>query len=346
MSKWYEENSLSQDIIVASRVRLSRNLKDYVFPGKMSLEEKQKLREELLGERQHITDWMGSSFSCYSLEKLSDLEKEAFKERMVLNQAVLDQSEGAGLILSSDESISVVCNGSDHLRLLVNRSGMKLHEAWMEASRLDDCFNELHEYAFDEKMGYKTAFPTNVGTGMRVYVVLHLPLLSVNRRFRDILNEVSRYGLTLKKAFGDGNESFGSMYLLYNQKTLGISEKDIVQITSKIALQLAGQERRLREYTQEQHQMLVEDEAYKVYGVLKYARMLNLKDALADLSQLRWAESVGAIQLEKNFNFYDLMLQVQDATLQLKLQQKLDETALSIERAAWVRERLPKLNHE
>lgn len=343
MSKWYEENNISQDIIVASRVRLLRNLREHVFPARLKTEEKKKLTEQLLSEHQHLTTWMGKSFNCWKLDELSDIQKQALKERLVINQAVFQQSEGAGLMLSSDESISVVCNANDHLRFLVNRPGMKLPDAWLEANRMDDCFNELHQYAFDEKMGYMTAFPTNVGTGMRAYVILHLPLLSANRNFRDILNEVSRYGLTLKKGFGDGNESLGAVYVLYNQKTLGISEKDIVQITGKIALQLAGHERQLREYAVEQHRLQVEDEAYKIYGILKYARMLSLKEALNDLSQLRWAESVGAIQLKEPLNCYELMLQVQDATLQDNVQETLDEKGLLCERARWIRERMPEI---
>lgn len=213
----------------------------------------------------------------------------------------------------------------------------------MEASRLDDCFNELHEYAFDEKLGYMTSFPTNLGTGMRAYVILHLPLLSANRKFRDILNEVSRYGLTLKKAFGDANEVMGAIYVLYNQKTLGMSEKDIIQITSRIALQLAGHERHLREYAIGQHQMQVEDEAHKIYGILRYARMLSLKDALTDLSQLRWAESVGGIELKSVLNCYEMMLQVQDATLQVNSGRALSETERMLVRADWIRRHLPEV---
>lgn len=342
MSKWYEENHVSQDIIVASRIRLLRNVRDHVFPAKMESEERKQLTNQFLGEKERITQRMGRAFDCLMMDDLSVLQKQALKERMVINQAVLDHSDGVGILLSSDEAISITCNANDHLRILVNRPGMKLMEAWMEASRLDDCFNERYAYAFDEKLGYMTSFPTNLGTGMRAYVVLHLPLLSANRKFQDLIDEVSRYGLTLKKAFGDSNEALGAIFVLCNQKTLGISEKDIIQITSRVAQQLAGHERYLREYAMEQHQLQVEDEAYKRYGILKYARLLSLKDALTDLSQLRWVESVGGIELRKVLNCYEMMLQVQDATLQVNCNRTLSETERMLARADWIRKHLPE----
>ena len=220
---------------------------------------------------------------------------------------------------------------------------MDLESAWKDANQVDDILNESFEYAFDEKLGYMTAFPTNLGTGMRAYLILHLPLLSSSRQFRVLMGGISRYGLAMKGAFGEGNDNPGSLFVLYNQKTLGVSEEDIIQILTKVAGQLASQERSVRTQSVKTHRNEIEDCIYRSYGILKYARSISFKDALNYLSQLRWGIEMNLLPIEETIPCYQLMLGVQPANLQVTYDRPMNQEELDRARASYLRKFLPDL---
>lgn len=343
MRKWYEEAGNEDDIIVVSRIRLLRNLRDHLFPARLSTEEKKELNQSIFKALEPLPARFGQPFESCTLDEFSDTHKMALKERHVINQSALESDSSIGVVLSSDESISVTTNANDHIRIFVSKSGLDLESAWKDANQVDDILNESFEYAFDEKLGYMTAFPTNLGTGMRAYLILHLPLLSSSRQFRVLMGGISRYGLAMKGAFGEGNDNPGSLFVLYNQKTLGVSEEDIIQILTKVAGQLASQERSVRTQSVKTHRNEIEDCIYRSYGILKYARSISFKDALNYLSQLRWGIEMNLLPIEETIPCYQLMLGVQPANLQVTYDRPMNQEELDRARASYLRKFLPDL---
>lgn len=340
--KWYEERSSEKDVIVASRIRLLRNLTDYVYPWKLKEEESEKLIAKLRDGMADLTSMDGRVYQFCKLDQLTEAQRMAFRERRVISQAAA-QSSGAGLLLSEDESVSILMNCEDHLRIQINKAGAQLSQAWKEIDRIDDYINARYPYAFDEHVGYLTTYPTNIGTGMRAYMVLHLALFDSVSKFQDIIGEIGRYGLKLKPAFASDRQQNGNMYLLYNEKTLGISEEEILELLEKVAGQLTAQERMLRENSVEKHHLEVEDICYKAYGTIRYSRLLTLKMAMHLLSQLRWGQEMDVIHFQKPCNFYELMMEIQQANLAVTCSKPMQADAQNEVRAKWIREKLPEL---
>ena len=177
MSKWFEEIDSKNSNVIYSRVRLARNWDEYVFPSRMTAAQCSEMVERLREGLKGLKDQDGRDLSYSQLDQMQELEKMALRERRILNMACVSRKEPSGLLLSADESGSVVLGGDDHIRMQMLSPGLKLDELWQKADVLDDYVNERFSYAFDEKYGYLTSFPTNVGTGLRACAVLHLPTL-------------------------------------------------------------------------------------------------------------------------------------------------------------------------
>lgn len=343
MRKWYEEAGNEDDIIVVSRIRLLRNVKGFRFPARLSAEEKKELGKSIFQSLESLPSRFEQPFESCTLDDFSDIHKMALKERQVINHSALESQTSIGVSLSSDESISITTNSTDHIRILVSKPGLDLAAAWTVANQVDDAINESFEYAFDEKLGYMTAFPTNLGTGMRAYLILHLPLLSSSRKFRVLMDGINRYGVAVKGAFEEGNDNPGSLFVLYNQKTLGVSEEDIIQILTKVAGQLASQERSVRNQSVKAHKNEIEDSIYRSYGILKYARTISFKDAMNYLSQLRWGMEQGILPVKEIIPCYQLMLGVQPANLQVRYDKPMDQEEMDRARASYIRQFLTDL---
>lgn len=343
MQKWYETEGRSQETVVASRVRLLRNLKDYLFPVKLPEEEKKKLTDQLHSQLQGISTVTGLSFHNASFQKFDQNQKEALRERHVINRSAAQKDGAVGLMLSEDESVSLVFNADDHIRLQVSSSGLNLEGAWSRADRIDDFINERFAYGFDQRFGYMTTYPSNLGTGMRAYLILHLPMLAATGRMQTLAGEVGRFGVALKDAYTEDGENLGDLYVAYNQKTLGQSEDDIAAVLTKLGGQIAFQEKKLRRHAAQNHHLERQDAIYKAYGSLKYARILTLKDAMQALSVLRLGACEKLMPMEDFNRLYKLMMDVQPYNLQIHYQKPLKGIELDQARAEYLRENLPEL---
>ncbi len=341
MNKWYEKITDQSDIYVASRIRLVRNLREYPFPGRLSDTVNGLLTDILQGVCKALEEELGKELHCSTFANFSALQMQALKERRIINKSIQQKKHPMGLTVSGDESVSIVYNGDDHIRMQVSVPGLSLEEAWKTANQLDDFYNQRFEYAFDEKLGYLTTFPTNAGTGMRGYVLLHLPFLSAGGGLQKLNREMGRYGLVIKGAFGDLEENPGDIVVLSNQKTLGISESDIMEVLTNIANHLASQEIRLREKSLKQNYSQHQDRIYKAYGILKYARMLDMSEALNCLSSLKWGIGNGLVETAAPTNCYRMMLECQDANLQMLSDKPMEGDALARARADYIRKYLP-----
>ena len=343
MAKWFEEAEKEMSNVIYSRVRLVRNWKEYPFPGKMTREQGAEMTARLNEGLKDIGSLDGCRYAKAELERLADLDRAALTERRVLGRSMSKKKGPASLIVSEDERASIVLNGDDHIRIQVLEAGLNLEGCYKRADRLDDYISERFEYSFVEKYGYLTSYPTNVGTGLRASVVLHLPLLSRKRSFNSLVADMGRFGTAVRGVYGEGGENYGSLYQVSNQKTLGQSEKEIIELVTKAAAELDAQERRLRQEALKQKPLGCQDEVYKSYGVLRYARRLTRKDAMEFLSQIMVGVRDGILKTKEPCSIYRIMLGIQPANL-LKLAEKpMEKEELEAARAQFVRAELPEI---
>lgn len=343
MEKWYEVPESLDSCVIYSKIRLARNWSEYPFPDKMTREQSMELTARILGGLQNIGNTDGKAYRCSYLHQMSDLDKAVYVERKVLNRGIIKKKDVGGLVLSEDERIGITINGDDHVRIQILEKGLNLAENYKKANEIDDYIGESIEYAFDEKYGYLTTFPTNVGTGLRASVILHLPMISRKKNFNSLVADMGRFGTTIRGVYGEGSENYGSLYRVSNQKTLGQTEKDIIDLVGKAATELALQERRLRREALKHHAVSCADEAYKSYGVLKYARRLSRKDSMEFLSQLMFGISTGIIETKEPYSVYELMLGTQTANLLIHADSPLNKEEVDEARAVYLREHLPEI---
>ena len=229
MTKWFEEVANDASNIVSSRVRLSRNWEEYKFPSRLEPDEARTMIARLKQNFRDLGDRDGQFYEYEDLELMEKLDRTALRERRLLNRTLAEKTTPGGILCSEDERVSMVLNADDHIRLQVLASGLDLQECYAKADALDDYINEKIPYAFNEKYGYLTSYPTNVGTAMKASVVVHLPSLTMNKKFQELLGDMGRFGTTVRGVYGRGNENYGDLYEVVNQKTLGITEQETLK---------------------------------------------------------------------------------------------------------------------
>lgn len=342
---WYEEPGSSQDVAAASRIRLFRNRADIAFPWKLSQEDAGKATDEMLETlRERVPELSGAE--PLRMSAVTKPQMQALYEQAILHKGTMKNPERAGVLISPDRSVSVTVNSEDHIRMQISHTGMEFKKIWSQISLLDDHINEVYPYAFDDVLGYRTTFLTTVGTGMKAYAVLHLPVLAASPAFSELPGNIGRYGLSIRHAFGRTKEECGDLYVIFNQKTLGISELDILHIMGDAISQLMDQERAMRKESADKHRLEVQDVCCKAYGTLRYARLMSQRTAMQLLSQLWWGSDENIVTFAGKPDFYGIMMEIQPYTLEQRAGHPLAGTDLDRERAAYLRERLPKLTEE
>lgn len=343
MEKWFDIEEQGSSNVICSRVRLVRNWKEYPFPSKMTAEQSAEMTERLCELLKGADRTEPEISRFYYLDRVADLDKTALLERRVITKSVSRKKECAGLFLSEDERLGILINGDDHIRIQVQEKGLALGECYRKADAADDSISGVIEYAFDEKYGYLTSYPTNVGTGMRASVLVHLPMLSKKKNFSSLTAEMGRFGTLVRGVYGEGGENFGSLFQVSNQRTLGQTEAEIVDLVTKAAAELDAQEKRLRKEALAQRPVVCADESYKSYGVLKYARRLTRKDAMEFLSQIMTGMADGILKTRIPCSVYGLMLGIQPANLLKQAEKPLNKEELDMARADFLRARLPEI---
>ncbi len=341
--KWFEYVDQEHPGAISSRVRLVRNWDRYAFPSRLTQKEGLEMVRRLEQGLKDLGSFDGKQYEYAFLDELSELDRKALRERRIFNSTIASGKRPAGVILSQEEDTSIVLNGTDHIRIQLLSPGLNLEALWKQGDKLDDYVNQRFSYAFDKKYGYLTSFPTNMGTGMRASVVLHLPNLSMGKKFTGLVSEMGRFGASVKGVYGEGSENYGALFQVANQKTLGLTEKEIVDLVGRVATQLLNQERQVRAMALKKHRLECQDEAYKSYGVLKYARRLSARDAMTFLSQLMSGINDGLLETKEPCAVYRLMLGIQPANLQKLSDRPLGKEELDVARASYLRSELPDL---
>ncbi len=343
MLKWYNEASKNSDVIISSRIRLARNLKKYPFSPKLTEKQALELVQEVKEASATIEAQTSEKFYSCNVDILSETDKEAMVERHIISPLLIAKNQSTGLILSENEKISIMINEEDHLRIQSITGGMNMGEAFRAANKIDDITNELLDYAFHEQYGYLTACPTNVGTGLRASYMVFLPALTVAGKIIKLAEQLGQYGIALRGTYGEATKSMGSLYQISNQKTLGSTEREIIENLNRIVEQVMKQERRQREYILTNSFDEIEDKVYRSYGVLKYATQLSSSDAMTLLAQLKLGMDMKLIQLGDDYNVHELMMEIQPGNLQSSLDKNVGSVQRDKYRADYIRKKLPEI---
>lgn len=324
--------------VISTRVRLARNLKDYPFPCRLSEQGRKKVIEKVTSAIRDSNSSIASDFNLIKLDDLTEAQGVSLVERHLVSPEFISETEGRALLLSKDESMSIMINEEDHIRLQVITDGLSLEQAYDTADKLDTLLDENLEFAFDDKLGYLTQCPTNLGTGMRASVMLHLPALEKSRTIGRIAGNLSKLGLTIRGAYGEGSEPSGSLYQLSNQVTLGISEKAAIENLENITKQLVSQERQARERLAKS--IDIQDSVSRSLGLLKSAMVMTHDEALKLLSNVRFGILSGQIKDVTAEIVDSLMEKIEPATLMVNAGKNLSAQERDIERAKILREAL------
>ena len=312
--EWLRGSGPDSEIIISSRVRLARNLALYPFAARLSMAERaevhRKLRDIILSEG------LATPEMYIELTDAGELERRLLVERHLNSREHSDSDGRRGVAVGDGEIVSIMVNEEDHLRIQVMKSGMQLSEAWKIADRTDDVIESHVQYAYDRELGYLTACPTNVGTGMRVSVMLHLPALVITRQIAKVFQAVSRLNLAVRGLYGEGTDATGHFYQISNQSTLGRSETQITTSVESAMPQVVRFELAAREALVNKERSRLEDRVWRAYGMLQNARMVSSEETLTLLSAVRMGVQLGLLPGPNVETINELLLTTQPAHLQ------------------------------
>ncbi len=324
--------------VVSSRIRLARNVKDVAFPGWAGAEECERLWNRVRPALEGVASLEPAS--VFAMGAVDELDKQILFERHLISREQAGKGRGSGLVIRRDETLSAMVNEEDHLRLQGMRAGLSLREIWAEVDRLDSEIEERVDYAFSPRLGYLTACPTNVGTGMRASVMLHLPGLVLMNEIGPVIKGMGKIGLAVRGLWGEGTEATGNMFQISNQMTLGDAEGQIVTIIEQIVHELIEHEQNARGRLLERREAVVHDHVGRALGILSHAHILSSKEALDLLSGLRLGIDLGILDSVGRRAVFELMLLTQPGHLQKIEEKSLKPKERDRFRARLVREKL------
>lgn len=343
MENWLKADGKNDDIVVSSRIRLARNIKDIPFPHKLSEEKGKEIVEMVKNSIFDLPEY-NHKFKTTNLWESDALQNRTYFEKHLISYKLLSNYKKAAFVSDEDEIISVMLNEEDHIRIQCITSSLNLEEAHDTANNLDNIIESKIDYAYDEKLGYLTACPTNVGTGMRASVMLHLPALSITNEITDILKAVSQVGMTIRGLYGEGSKVNGNIYQVSNQITLGITEKEIINNLNAVVNQIINQENISRQKLLQNYAYEIEDRMHRALGILKSAILLDMSEGLNLISQVRLGVELGIIKNVDKKILNSLLVNTQPAMLQKIYNTKLNDKEKNYYRARLVRETLKEKN--
>ena len=325
---WYLQNGKDSDVVISSRVRLARNIENYAFMPKISEEEANKLLQKI----KDITPSIGYGLKFINLNDIDDITKVSLVEKHIISpEFAANKNKWGALLINDEENISIMINEEDHIRMQVFSSGLDLENLKNLAIEIDEKLDNLLHYASHEKYGYLTACPTNVGTGMRASVMVHLPALTMTGNINKILNIVNSFGMNIRGIYGEGTQSQGDIYQISNNQTLGITETDIIKNINTITEKVIQQERMARKYLAK-NSIDLEDRLYRAYGTLMYATKLSSEECKRLLSYVKLGTDLGIIKELTDSKVAKLYLYNNPANLQKYVGKELDGYERDIKR--------------
>ncbi len=288
--KWYQRSGTDGDVVISTRIRLARDLAHLPFPSVMTAEQREDIISQVFAA---FPNDQACAFSRHRMTEFSPRTLLSMVERHLISREFARDTVGKALLVTEDEGVSIMVGEEDHLRIQVMRAGFDLDSAWQEATCWDDYLDTRLHFAFDERLGYLTQCPTNLGTGMRASVMLHLPALQEKGIVQQLSSTVSKLGLTIRGLYGEGSKPEGALYQLSNQVTLGITEQEAIENLRSIAQQIIREERNCREALR--GSAAFEDRVFRSLGILQNARLLTSNEFMTLISNVRIGVALGMI---------------------------------------------------
>jgi protein arginine kinase len=348
-ARWMLGPETQPQVVVSSRIRLARNLADASFPGRAAVEERRRVLERVFPALESLGE-MRDAFAR-PLDELNAVEKKVLVERHLISREQAGNASGSGVVINRAQSLSIMVNEEDHLRMQAMFPGLALHPAHAMLDAVDTALEENLDFAFDDRLGYLTSCPSNVGTGLRASVMVHLPGLVLSDQINKVVAAVNKIGLAVRGLFGEGSEAQSNLFQVSNQTTLGESESDIIDRLTKVIEQVISSELNARAKLLEDKPGVLCDHIGRAYGILRHSRIIDTKEALNHLSMLRLGMDLGFLPALPGGDSIDLLLMdIQPAHLQWQSRAKLTPEQRDGLRSRILRERLgllpePEIRH-
>ena len=340
ISEWMKGNGPESEIVISSRVRLARNVKNFPFPILATDSQAGAVIDEVKKALVHDKMNKISEFELIQLDQLTELQKRVLVEKHLISPNLAQDSRKGAVVLSQDEVISIMINEEDHLRIQCLYPGLQIVQAWKIANQIDDVFEERLDYSFDEKMGYLTSCPTNVGTGIRASVMVHLPALVITGQINRIISAITQVGLTVRGIYGEGSDALGNLFQISNQITLGQSEEEIIESLHGVVMQIIDHEKQARKNLIRDSRVKIEDRVGRSYGILLHSKIIDSKEATQRLSDLRLGIDLGMVTEISPNVFNELMVTTQPGFLQHFYVGEMTPVERDLKRSELIRKRL------
>lgn len=334
MSNWYLQNGKDSDVVISSRVRLARNIEKYAFTTKCSKED----FKGILNDVKEITPSLGYDLTFIDLKDLDDITKISLVEKhMISPDFAMGKNVNGAILVNEDENICIMINDEDHIKLQVFSSGQDLENLMNLIIEIDEKLGELIKYSYSKQFGFLTVSPTNVGTGMKASVMVHLPALTLTGNLAKILHIVNNFGMNIRGVYGEGTQSQGDIYQISNNQCLGLTEQEIVKNLKTIIEKVIEQERLARKYLTK-NALELEDRVYRAYGVLSYATKLSSEECRKLLSDVKLGTDLGIIKELDDTKVSKLNLYTKPGNLQKYLGKQLDGYERDIKRTEIIKQ--------
>ncbi len=337
-SRWLDATGNHSETVLSTRVRLARNVVGSAFTHRAREEQLHHVMHSVVSAS-HKTSGLAHGL-LLRMGDLEALDRQFLVERHLVSHDLVEGPSTRGILIGPDETLSVMINEEDHLRLQAIHSGFQLSECWRSANALDDELDSSLEYAFSEELGYLTACPTNVGTGLRASILVHLPALVLTKQINKVLQGVTQVGLAVRGFYGEGSEVMGNFFQVSNQTTLGQKEKETVEKLEGVTRQLIEYEERAREVLLRDARTQIEDKIYRALGTLKYCRSIHSQETLNLCSAVRFGVALGLESLPELPVLNEILVFSQPAHLQKLLGREMQAPERNVARAGYVRNKL------
>jgi len=336
--EWLKGTGPHANIVMSSRVRLARNLKNVSFPNRATKKTLVQVLENMQRASGEAPYFKGSTI--FRMNELDNIDKQFLVERHLMSHEHAANVEGKALIVNSEEILSVMVNEEDHLRIQVMQSGFDLHETWRIISSIDDSLSQKLDFAYSKDWGYLTACPTNTGSAMRGSVMLHLPALVMTKQINKVLTAIAKLSFASRGFYGEGTQARGNFYQISNQVSLGHSEEDIIQNINGLIRQVIEQEEQARQALVMQNKPMLQDKIFRSLGILKSSYIISSQETVELLSMVRLGIDLGLVNDVDLRAVNELLIMIQPAHLQKLEGKKLTASARDIKRASLIRQKL------
>jgi protein arginine kinase len=336
--EWLRGSGPQSDIVISSRIRLARNLAEFSFVRRAGDEERGTISKLVRQKIEAVKEWENVLF--LDVERLDEVDRQFLVERQLMSRELADAEGARGVAIDLNEKFSVMVNEEDHLRIQVMRSGLDIQSAWDTITQIDDLLEKKLTYAFHDTLGYLTACPTNVGTGLRVSVMLHLPALVITREIEKVFRSLQKINVAVRGLYGEGSQFMGDFYQVSNQITLGRTEQELVSTVNEVVPRIIEYERRAREFLLNESEQDLHDDVSRAFGILCTAKKISSEETLHYLSKVRMGVNLGLIKNVDMGTINKLFVHTQPAHLQKLRGQHLSVTDRNIERATYLQQHL------